>query len=159
MSSASCFNPCEWHGADRARCPFSSASRGRADLPRITAQCPSLARSGLCCEPGAGHMALSTGATHPEHHLIPIKILPNNLIRSQTIITMKPTPHKYLSRPFAPRVSFGMVVSAGEVREAFVSSELADEPLRDVSLLDGRLSVGALGTSAPVSDDTLGFIS
>jgi len=52
-----------------------------------------------------------------------------------------------------------MVVSAGEVREAFVSSELADEPLRDVSLLDGRLSVGALGTSAPVSDDTLGFIS
>lgn len=52
-----------------------------------------------------------------------------------------------------------MVISPGEVREAFVSSELADETFRDVSFLDGRLSVGALGTSALVSDDTSGFIS
>jgi hypothetical protein len=52
-----------------------------------------------------------------------------------------------------------MIVWAVEVLGALVSIKLADEAFGDVSFLGERCSVGALGTSPLLGDDTSGFIS
>jgi hypothetical protein len=77
------------------------------------------------------HFCPSSGGTHPEHHFIPIKVFPNNLIRSHTVITMNAAPHKYLSKSFAPEV-FAPGLSSGDVRAApgsLDTTNVADESL------------------------------
>jgi hypothetical protein len=93
---------------------------------------------------------------HQEHHFIPIKTFPNDLIRSHTITIRNATPHRYLSRSFAPGVSFGTDVWAAGVPGPLESTKLADESLgvEGVSVLVARCSVGVRDTSPRFVDDT-----
>jgi hypothetical protein len=77
------------------------------------------------------------------------------------IIIRNAAPHRYLSRSFAPGVSFGTDVRAAGVSGPLESTKLADESLgvEGVSFLLTRCSVGARGTSPRFVDDTSGFIS
>jgi hypothetical protein len=109
------------------------------------------------------HFCPSSGGTHPEHHFIPIKVFPNNLIRSHTVITMNAAPHKYLSKSFAPEV-FAPGLSSGDVRAApgsLDTTNVADESLglEGVSFLVARCPVGSCGTSPLLVDDAAGLIS
>ena len=81
------------------------------------------------------------------NHFIPINVFPNNLIRSHTIITRNAVAHRYLSRSFAPEVSFGIDVRAVELLGLFWgSTKPADEGVEGVSFLIARCSVAARGT-------------
>jgi hypothetical protein len=63
------------------------------------------------------------------HHFIPIKVLPNNFIRSHAIITMNAAPSRYLLGSFGCRASFGTDVWSVAVPTPAVSAKTGDEAL------------------------------
>src|SRR6516164_8828344 len=93
------------------------------------------------------------------HPFLLIKLFPNDTIKSQAIITMIAAPHLYLSRFFAPGISFIKDAGAVGVPGSLASATPADEPFAGtgVPFCTEGCAVGALGSSSPVLDGTSGF--
>jgi hypothetical protein len=93
------------------------------------------------------------------HTFLLIKSLPNDTIKSQTIIATNAAPHLYLSRSFPPGISFVMDAWAVGVL-GFLRSATPDEEsftAMGFSFFTEGCAVDALGNSSAFLDGASGF--